>query len=219
MRRILRDNGLTITATTLFLGFLLAQSVTGMRAHNGDQKDHDEPTVSYGEYLRTAHFGEATFENFESEFLQMGAFVLLTVKLRQKGSAESKGFGPEDVDEDPAGHRDDAGAPWPVRKGGLLLELYGRSLSTAFFVLFGLAWLLHAVTGAREYSADQVAHGGAPVTTFGYIRHAQFWFESFQNWQSEFLAVASIVVLTIFLRQYGSSESKPVAAPHALTGR
>ena len=169
--------------------------------------------------MRTAHFGEATFENWESEFLQMGSYVLLTVALRQRGSSESKKLEGEDpVDEDPANHRNDPDAPWPVRRGGIALTLYKNSLSIAFIVMFLLSWWLHAVTGARSFGADQIAHGSTAVSTWGYMHRATFWFESFQNWQSEFLAVASIVVLSIFLRQEGSPESKPVHAPHSQTG-
>jgi hypothetical protein len=202
-----------------FVVFLVSQSLAGMHTYNEEQRDHGEPTVSYGHYLHTAHFGEATFENWESEFLQMGSYVLLTVWLRQRGSSESKKLeGDEAVDEDPARHRNDPDAPWPVRRGGLALAIYRNSLSIAFFVLFGLSLWLHAVTGAHAYSSDQLAHGGEAVDTLQYVTRSQFWFESMQNWQSEFLAVASIVVLSIVLRQQGSSESKPVHAPNAETG-
>ena len=221
MRRFLRDNSLSIVLFGMFLVFFAGMAVTGHRAFNADQKDHDEPTVSFPHYLKTGHFGEATFENWESEFLQMGAYVALTVWLVQRGSAESKSVDDDDdeaADEDPADHRDDPEAPWPVRRGGLALGLYKNSLAIAFFVLFFLSWWLHAVTGAHEFSSEQEAHGGARVTTVGYLRTSQFWFESLQNWQSEFLAVGSIVVLTIFLRQQGSPESKPVHAPHRDTG-
>jgi hypothetical protein len=190
-----------------------------MRAYNADQREHDEDTLTYREYLRSAHFGEATFENWESEFLQMGAYVLLTVKLRQKGSAESKPIDEEDPsDEDPAGHRDDPDAPGPHRAGGVALTVYENSLTVAFTALFLLSWWLHAVTGAHHFSEEQVTHGGEAVTTLQYVTHAQFWFESLQNWQSEFMAVLAIVGLSVFLRQRGSPESKPVHAPHAETG-
>jgi hypothetical protein len=220
VRRFLRDNALSIVAVGLFLAVWMGgQSVAGMRAYNADQRDHGEASVSYGEYLTTAHFGEATFENWESEFLQMGAYVLLTVWLRQRGSAESKGFdGDDPADADPTDHRADPEAPWPVRAGGLPLAIYKHSLSLAFFALFGLSWFLHAVTGARAYSAEQLAHGGEAVSTWTFLHRADFWFQSMQNWQSELLAVAAIVVLTIFLREQGSPESKPVHAPNAQTG-
>ena len=220
MRRFAKENSLTlVTFGLFFVTFIVGQSLAGQRTYNEEQKEHGEEEVTYVEYLTTPHFGEATFENWESEFLQMGAYVLLTVWLRQKGSSESKALdGKEPVDEDPAEHRGDKDAPWPVRVGGIPEALYKNSLSIAFFALFIASWFLHAMTGAHEYSAEQVAHGGQPVDTIGYMQRSQFWFESFQNWQSEFLAVASIVVLTIFLRQQGSPESKPVHAPHAETG-
>jgi len=225
VKRFLWENSLAlVTFSLFFLVFLLGQSLAGQRAYNDERHDHGESSVSYAAYVKTAHFGEATFENWESEFLQMGAYVVLTVWLRQKGSAESKSLDGDDdgegdaVDEDPTAHRDDPNVPWPVRRGGIALTLYQRSLSLAFFTLFGLSWLLHAITGAHEYSSDQLQHGGEAVTTLQYVTRAQFWFESMQNWQSEFLAVAAIVILTIFLRQRGSQESKPVHASYAETG-
>ena len=220
MRRFVRDNSLSLVAFGLFfVTFIVGQSLAGQHVYNSEQTEHRDPPVSYVEYLATPHFGEATFENWESEFLQMGVYVLLTVWLRQRGSAESKKMeGDEAVDEDPAKHQDDPDAPWPVRRGGLALLLYRNSLGLAFLTLFAVTFWLHAVTGAREFSAEQVTHGGQPVTAWGYIITSQFWFESLQNWQSEFLAVGAIVVLTVFLRQQGSPESKPVHAPHAETG-
>jgi hypothetical protein len=215
-----RDNALSIVAVGLFLVVWMGgQAVTGWHVDNEDQKAHGQPAVGFGSYLTSAHFGEATFENWESEFLQMGGYVLLTVWLRQRGSAESKSLdGTEDVDADPKAHRDDPDAPWPVRRGGLALAVYQRSLSIGFFVLFGAAFLLHAITGARAFSAEEAEHGGTAVSTWEYLHRSQFWFESLQNWQSEFLAVAAIVILSIFLRQRGSPESKPVHAPHHQTG-
>ena len=219
MRR-LRENSLTlVTFGLFFVTFIVGQSLAGQRIYNEEQREHGDEPVSYTEYVRTPHFGEATFENWESEFLQMGAYVLLTVWLRQKGSSESKKIDEkEPVDEDPAKHRKDKDAPWPVRVGGIPEALYKNSLSIAFISLFALSWWLHAVTGAREYSNEQLAHGGEAVSAVQYLSRSQFWFESFQNWQSEFLAVACIVVFTIYLRQQGSPESKPVHAPHAETG-
>jgi hypothetical protein len=158
------------------------------------------------------------FENWESEFLQMGAFIVLTVLLVQRGSAESKQEDADPRDEDPAQHRDDPDAPWPVRRGGLWLRLYENSLFVAFVVLFLGSIVGHAVAGAREFSEEQEAHWQGAVSALHYVTTSQFWFESFQNWQSEFLAVGSIVVLTIFLRQKGSAESKPVHAPNRETG-
>src|SRR5215208_156699 len=203
----------------LFAIFLFAQSVTGFQVYNDDQLEHGETTIGYPEYLRTGHFVEATFENWESEYLQMGAYVLFTVFLFQRGSSESKDPDKEEsVDEDPRQEQDRGDLPWPVRMGGLSLKVYEYSLSIAFVLLFLISFIIHAIGGAREYSQEQLAHGGQAVSTWEFLQTSEFWFQSFQNWQSEFLAVFSIVVLSIFLRQRGSPESKPVAAPHSETG-
>jgi hypothetical protein len=218
LARFVRNNALTLVVMGAFAVFLFGQSVAGHRVYNEEQRSHGEAEVGYLDYLTTPHFGESVFENWESEFLQMGAYVLLTVWLRQRGSAESKKFEDDPTDEDPDLHRADPDAPGPVRRGGAWSWLYQHSLAIAFFTLFGASLVLHAMTGAHEYSAEQEVHGESPVTTAEYVTTSQFWFESLQNWQSEFLAVGSIVVLSIFLRQRGSPESKPVHAAHAQTG-
>jgi hypothetical protein len=222
MKRIFRENGLSIVWLGLFfLSFIFGQSLFGHREYNNDQRDHGKPEVSYVEYLRSPHFLEATMENWESEFLQMFLFVALTSFLYQKGSAESKKLDEEEsVDRDPRKSRHKKDAPWPVRKGGIVLTLYQYSLSLAFLLLFLFSLLLHAAGGAGEYNQEQLEHGSAEqVTTLGYMATSRFWFESFQNWQSEFLSVGAMVVLSIFLRQRGSPESKPVDAPHSQTGK
>ncbi|NUP10179.1 MAG: hypothetical protein HOW73_29365 [Polyangiaceae bacterium] len=218
-RAVWRDNGLSIVLIGLFLIFVGGQLAMGFAAHNDERVEHGLAKLSLSQYVVSGDFIEATFENWESEFLQMGLFVLLTVKLRQKGSSESKPVDePHESDEDPTSHRHDRGAPWPVRRGGVALRIYRHSLSTAFFVLFAFSFVMHALGGARKQNAEHLAHGRPTETLFEYLGSSQFWFESFQNWQSEFLAVAMIVVLSIFLRQYGSPQSKPVAAPHRETG-
>lgn len=220
MSKWVRENSLSIVLFSLFIVFLTAQSLTGWRSYNSDRKEHHQKAFSYGSYLTTPHFVEATFENWESEFLQMAAYVLLTVWLVQKGSSESKPLnGDSELDADPRTKRDEKDAPGPVRKGGWLLALYENSLGVAFAILFLMSITLHALGGAREYSAEQVAHGEAPVSVGQFVTTSTFWFQSFQNWQSEFLAVGVVVVLSIYLRQRGSPESKPVAAPHTQTGR
>lgn len=216
--RFVRNNGLSLVLIGSFLLILFGQSVAGHRVYNEEQVSHQEREVGYVRYLGTAHFGEAVSENWESEFLQMGAYVVLTVWLFQRGSAESKKFNDDSSAEELDSHRADPNAPWPVRRGGWIAVLYRNSLSIAFFVLFGASIVAHAITGAHEYSADQRSHGESPVTTVEYVTRSQFWFESLQNWQSEFLAMGAIVVLSIVLRQHGSPESKPVHAPHAQTG-
>jgi TM2 domain-containing membrane protein YozV len=222
MKRILRENGLSFVWLGLFFfTFIIGQSVSGYRIYNNDQREHQQPQISYAEYLTTPHFVEATMENWESEFLQMFLFVLLTAFLYQKGSAESKKLDEkEPVDRDPRLAKDKRQAPWPVRKGGIVLRLYEHSLSLAFLILFIICFFLHAAGGAREYNQDRIEHGSTEqVSTFQYISTSRFWFESFQNWQSEFLAVGLMVVFSIWLRQRGSPESKPVDAPHSQTGK
>jgi hypothetical protein len=220
MRRILRENGLSIVLVALFLLFWGGQSIAGHREHNSELQEHDQSELSYPEYLRSAHFWEATSENWESEFFQMFFYVFLTVFLYQKGSSESKKPDePEPVDRDPRAGRKRRDAPWPVRRGGVVLKLYEHSLSLAFFLFFVISILMHAVSGAKEYNDEQIAHGqSGNLTVLQYAGTSRFWFESLQNWQSEFLAILSMVVLSIFLRQRGSPESKPVDAPHYQTG-
>ena len=172
------------------------------------------------DYLATGHPWEALFENWESEFLQMAVFVLLTTFLIQKGSPESRRPAVKElVDADPRDFADDPDAPWPVRRGGWILRLYEHSLGLAFVLLFLIAWVGHALGGFAEYAADQVTHHQPRPGLTDYLMSARFWFESFQNWQSEFLAIASMVWLAVYLRQRWSPESKPVHAPHAETGR
>jgi hypothetical protein len=217
-RRLLSESSLSLTLAALFLVFLVGQALAGHRVYNDDLSEHGSAPVDFLAYLGSGHFLEATFENWESEFLQMGMFVLLTVRLYQKGSSESKERGePHPSDEDPREHRDDPEAPWPVRRGGLVLAIYERSLSIALFSLFVASFALHAATGLRLFNEERLEHGQEAVGLWGYVGSSEFWFESFQNWQSEFLAVLGIVLLTIFLRQRGSPQSKPVAASHAST--
>jgi len=202
-----------------FLVFLVAQTLTGQRAYNDDQIAHGESAIHLGAYLRSSHFIEATFENWESEYLQMGIYVLATVFFFQRGSSESKDPDTEDaVDRDPRLDTATPNAPWPVRHGGLMLRVYEHSLTIALLGMFLLSFVLHLWGGAREYNQEQLAHGEHAVSTLKFLTTSPFWFQSFQNWQSEFLAVASIAWLSVFLRQRGSPESKPVAAPHAQTG-
>jgi hypothetical protein len=215
MKRFLRENSLGLVVFALFAVFLFGQSVTGHREYNADQRDHDEAEISYGSYLSSGAFVEATFENWESEFLQMGAYVLFTAWFVQRGSPESRPLrGGMPQDEDPSTKSKRSDMPWPVRRGGVVLSIYRHSLSIAFLLLFVAAFLGHAAGGSREYSAEQKTHHQPAVSMPRYMTTSRFWFESFQNWQSEFLAVGSIVVLSIILREQRSPESKPVGAPH-----
>jgi hypothetical protein len=214
-----RRNALGITCFAVFAVLVVGLILTGHHAFNADQLDHQQPAVSLATYLREGHFWEALFENWESEFLQMAAYILLTVYLIQRGSSESKDPDQhEAVDDDPREADLRKPVPWPVRRGGLWLVLYENSLLIGFAVLFLGSIVGHAFAGTAEFNADLEQHGQATVSVWGYVTSSQFWYESFQNWQSEFLAVFALVTLSIWLRQRGSSESKPVAAPHASTG-
>jgi hypothetical protein len=212
--RVLRDNGLSLVLLATFVLLLWIQSVAGFLAYNQEQQEHGSATITYLKYLTSPHFLEATAENWESEFLQMGAFVWLTVFLFQKGSPESKDPDEENEEVDREPDTKAPGAPWPVRKGGAWLKLYSHSLTLAFLLLFLMSFLVHAVSGAREYSERQIEHGEAGVSVMQFMGTSEFWFQSMQNWQSEFLAILAMVFLAVYLRQKGSPESKPVDAPH-----
>lgn len=219
MRRFWRNNGLSVVLLALFVAAFGGQAVAGWRHDTEERRDHGEAAQGFGAYLAGPGFLEATMENWESEFLQMAAYVVLTAALFQKGSAESKDpdAGDAATDREPDPNRE--GAPWPVRRGGLALALYRHSLSLTFGALFVATVVLHAVGGAGEYNADQARHGGASrVTALQYAGTSRFWFESLQNWQSEFLSLAAMVLLTVWLREHGSPESKPVDAAHSETG-
>jgi hypothetical protein len=213
LKRFLRDNSLSIILFGLFFLFLAGQAVTGWHEYNSEQQEHKAQELSFGKYLTTGHFGEAVFENWESEFLQMSSYILLTVWFRQRGSSESKRLsGEEDVDRKPNPRKKNA--PWPVRQGGLISKLYENSLSLAFVTLFLASLFLHGFEGTRTHNEEEREHGEQTVTVSTYMTTSRFWFESFQNWQSEFLATGSIVLLTVWLRQRGSPESKPVDMGH-----
>jgi hypothetical protein len=217
-----RENGLSIVWLGLFFfTFMIGQTVFGQLEYNEDQREHGGSEVTIFAYLTTPHFIEATMENWESEFLQMFLYVVLTAFLYQKGSAESKKLNQEEaVDRDPRRSGIKSDAPWPVRKGGFVLKIYENSLSLAFLILFLTCFFFHAFGGARQYNEEQANHGGSErVSTIQYMSTSRFWFESFQNWQSEFLSVGAMVLLSIWLRQRGSPESKPVDAPHQQTGK
>lgn len=212
----LYKNGLSLAVLFFMAVFLIAQFFTGLSTKNKERLENELPPLSIKAYVKSGHFIQATFENWESEFLQMALYVLFTIFLRQKGSAESKKLDEkEEVDREPKAHPD---APWPVRKGGSWLTLYKNSLSLAFGLLFLLSFILHFYGSLKDQNEENLEKHKPLIPWQVYITDSRFWFESFQNWQSEFLSVASIVLLSIWLRQYGSPESKPVDAPHHQTG-
>jgi hypothetical protein len=216
MKNFWRNNSLSIIFFLLFLLALLGQFVAGFKEYNKEREEEGQPRVAIGNYVTSGHFIQATFENWESEFLQMALFVVLTISLRQKGSSESKKFEPEEVDREPSPKKKDA--PWPVRRGGWILKLYSHSLSIVLSLLFILSFFMHFY-GSLKDENDRLMQKGLPPENIGeYVFSSRFWFESFQNWQSEFLSVFAIVVLSIFLRQKGSPQSKPVDEANDETG-
>ncbi|MEO6235642.1 MAG: DUF6766 family protein [Vicinamibacterales bacterium] len=215
-----RNNGLSIVLFGLFTVTMAGQALTGWSERNGDARSHGNPEVGMAQYLASGHFWEATGENWESEFLQMAMFVYLTIYLRQKGSSESKRIDTiEAVDLDPLRFRDDPDVPAPVRAGGWVLKLYEHSLGLAFALLFLISIGMHLAGGLASHNRERREHGEPLFTWTEYGASAEFWFESFQNWQSEFLSLGMMVVGTVYLRHRGSAESKPVYAAHSETGR
>lgn len=215
MKRWLRNNSLSLVMFGLFAAVIIGQSFVGMRNYNDDQQEHQQTQVGYVQYLKSGDFIESVFENWESEFLQMGAFIILTVFLRQKGSPESKKLEGSEAEDAKPRQSANKNSPWPVRKGGIVLKIYEHSLSLAFLLLFVLSFSLHAYGGARAVCDENLVHKQNECpSTIQYVTTSKFWFESLQNWQSEFLAVGSIVYLAVYLREKGSPESKPVSTPH-----
>lgn len=213
MRRFLRDHGLSVAMLGLFfLTFLVGQVVAGRAEHNEEQRKKGQPQLGYVEYLKSPHFGEATAENWESEFFQMFVFVLATAFLYQKGSAESKD--PRKKHQHKTARRVDPDSPWPARRGGWVLRLYEHSLSAALFFLFAIAFTWHARAGWALYNEERQQDGERAASLGEYLTSSRFWFESFQNWQSEFLAIGAMVLLSIWLREVNSPESKQVQTPH-----
>jgi hypothetical protein len=223
VKRFARDNALSLLFGALFLGALVAQAVAGHAAYNDDEVQHaallhEAPeTISMGRYLTSSAFWNSVMENWQSEYLQFSLFILATIWLVQRGSTESKEpgeEGPSSKEEDE--ERREAGdrSPLWARAGGLRTRLYGNSLLAVMAAIFVLSWGAQSVTGWREYDDTQREHRQPAVSWAGYVTSADFWEATLQNWQSEFLAVGSMAVFTIYLRQRGSQQSKPVSAPH-----
>jgi len=217
MKKWFKNNGLSIAFFVLFIISLVGQAITGLKQHNQEVVELGGKPVGMSSYLTTGHFLQSTFENWESEFLQMGLFLILSIFLYQKGSSESKDPDKEeDVDREPNPRRKNA--PWPVKKGGLVLALYKHSLCYAFLLVFLLSFFVHWYGSLKDYNEEQLLKGKPTETATEYLSNSRLWFESFQNWESEFISIFSIVVFSIYLREQGSPQSKPVDAPHSETG-
>ncbi len=219
MTKFLRNNGLSIVLFLLFFIFLAGLSITGYRYENNELSAHNEPAITYREYISSGDFIEAVFENWESEFLQMGALVVLTIWLKQKGSADSKRLkGKEDVDTK-SRYSIISAASWRLRRKAVGHAIYANSLGIALFALFFLSFAAHAASGTAAANEEALSHGEEQYSVMEYVSSSQFWFESFQNWQSEFLAVGALLILSIYLRQRKSPESKPVGEKNSKTGK
>lgn len=218
MPKVLKNNGLTIVLMLLFAFSILGQWLTGWHVENEELTRHGEAAIGLGQYAADPAFLSSVFENWESEFLQMSAYVVLTAMLIQKGSSESKAPEGPPRDAGLAEQARKAGAPRILRAGPVARWLYARSLGITLFLLFLASFALHWINSAKAAAEQAAQHGEAAETILTYLGDPQLWFESFQNWQSEFLSIAVLLVLGIYLRERGSPESKPVAAPHATTG-
>ena len=216
--RLLRDNSLTLVLLLLFAGSIAGQWLTGWHVALEDAARHGEPGMGLAAYTFSAEFLSSVFENWESEFLQMSAYVVLTAMLIQRGSSESRDPDSPPRDADLAAQALKPDAPAILRKGRVARALYARSLGIILFLHFILSFVIHWTQSAAAAAEEAKEHGEAALSTIAYLGDPQLWFESFQNWQSEFLSTAVLVVLSIFLRQRESPESKPVAAPHSHTG-
>lgn len=206
--QIWRHHGLSVVLLSTFLGIWMLQAAAGFLSHNHARQESGWARLSLTEYLTSGHFWSATGENWESEFLQMAAFVWLTTWLYQKGSPESN-----DPDQEEPEPPVTADSPWPARRGGWVRAIYEYSLTLAFLLLFAIAFVVHLIAGWRGHNIEQAMHGQPAESFIEFFLGSDFWFQSMQNWQSEFLAIAAMVILAIFLRQKHSPESKPTNAP------
>jgi len=219
--RFLRHNGLSIGFGVLFAAALAFQAIAGYDAYNNDAVAHHAETISFGRYLTSSSFGQAVMENWQSEYLQFSLYIFGTIWLLQRGSPESKELdkaGRESAQEQKLGEHAERGSPRWARTGGVRTFLYSNSLLILMSAIFLGSWFAHSVTGWSEYNAGQLEHGQRSLSWVQYLGSADFWQTTLQNWQSEFLAVGSMVILSVYLRQRGSPESKPVGAPHGATG-
>jgi hypothetical protein len=217
VRSFLRDNGLSVAFGLLFLGTLVGQAISGHDSVNHDQLLHHGDPITLGHYVSSSLFWADVMENWQSEYLQFSLYIFATVFLLQKGSNESKKpgtAGGESDEEQLLGAHAKPDSPRWAGVGGLRTKIYSNSLLLVMSGIWVASWLAQSITGRINYNADQLGHQSAPVSWPTYITTSDFWNRTLQNWQSEFLAVGSMVILSVYLRQRGSPESKPVGAPH-----
>jgi hypothetical protein len=221
MRRFLRENGLSVFFFALFAVSLVLQAVAGHADFNEDQDRHGDPHMSLARYVVSSAFGTAVLENWQSEYLQFTLFIFMTVWLLQRGSPESKPLhkaGTESDKEQRVGEHATAKSPRWARLSGLRRRVYENSLLIVMAAIWIGSWFAQSITGVSEYNTERLDHSQATVSWLDYLGRPDFWEKTLQNWQSEFLAVGSMAILAVYLRQRGSPESKPVGAPHDATG-
>jgi hypothetical protein len=221
MRRFLKENGLSVVFLLMFLGALTGQAIAGRADFNEEQVRHGDPEISLSRYVVSSDFGVAVMENWQSEYLQFTLFVLLTVWLLQRGSPESKELhraGLESDEDQKVGDHAQRNSPRWAKAGGIRRLLYENSLLIVMGTFWLGTWFAQSVTGLVQYNSQRLDHRMDTVGWWSYVGRADFWEKTLQNWQSEFLAVGSMAILAVYLRQRGSPESKPVGAPHGATG-
>ena len=221
MRRFLRDNSLSIVFLVLFLGALAGQAIAGHADFNEQAVAHGDPTMTMGRYVVSSDFAVDVMENWQSEYLQFTLFVLLTVWLLQRGSPESKELdqaGRESDERQKVGAYAQQNSPRWAKVGGIRRTIYENSLLIVMGSIWLGTWFAQSVAGRVQYNSDRLDHHLDTVSWLAYIGKPDFWSRTLQNWQSEFLAVGSMAILAVYLRQRGSPESKPVAAPNWETG-
>ena len=222
MKHRLRDNGLSLFFGTIFLLALLGQAISGLALYNNDQLHTGGDPVSFWGYVTSSSFAVDVAENWQSEYLQFFLMITVTVWLVQRGSTESKDLdetGKESDEQQKVGRHADENSPRWAKLGGWRTAVYARSLATVMGLIFLGSLLAQSIAGRAAYNAEQLADFSDPVSWLGYVSSADFWNRTLQNWQSEFLAVCSAVLFSIYLRQRGSPESKPVGAPHDATAQ
>jgi hypothetical protein len=221
VRRALKENSLSLFFLTLFVAALAGQAVAGWKQLNDEHLAEGFPPLGLADYVLSADFAVAVMENWQSEYLQFLLYLLATVWLLQRGSPESKELhkaGLEsDEDQKVGPHAQDDSPAW-ARVGGLRRTLYSWSLALVMGTIFLLSWLGQSIAGWATYNETRLEQLREPVAWTAYLTNPDFWERTLQNWQSEFLAVGSMAVLAIYLRQRGSPESKPVGEPHSSTG-
>jgi hypothetical protein len=221
MRRFAKENGLSIVFGLLFLCALCGQAIAGHADFNEQALIHGDPQMSLWRYLVSSSFAVDVMENWQSEYLQFTLYAVATVWLFQRGSPESKELerpGRESDQRQKVRGWAQQNSPAWAKVDGIRLWLYENSILLVMGTIWLGTWLAQSIAGLSQYNSDRFDHHLDAVSWWSYVGRPDFWNRTLQNWQSEFLAVGSFVVFAVYLRQRGSSQSKPVGEPHGATG-